>query len=292
MEIDEYSLKKKVLKIEPFRVAFVEEGMGENLVLLHGLPTAAIWRKVIPLFSSKFRCLAIDTPGLGDSVVSRDQDYTLRGQAEMVRAFLRAKSIERFSLLGHDLGGGVAQILATSCTETVEKLILADTMAYDNWPSRFLKGLISIARIPMALEIFCRRMKSLSFARSLKGWGNAFFDPEVISEELVKAYIRPTGSSSERIKRFRRLLLSLDNRETMELIPKLKELKRPTMIMWSCDNLHRSTSWAIRLYHDIPGAKRFELIPFAGLFSPEEKSEDFGRIVLNFLCSPNPNPSF
>ena len=283
MKVDDYSSRKKVLKLENARVAFIEEGSGEPLVMLHGFPNSAIWRKVIPILSVKFRCLAIDTLGLGDSVASSGRDYTLKGQAEMIESFLQAKGIERFYLLGQDLGGAIAQILAIRKSERVEKLVLADCAAYDNWPSRELKGLISLAKIPMALGVFCRRMQRIQFARSSKGWGHAFFNSHALTEELVRAYIRPIGSSTERIESFRKLLLSLDNRETMEIVPALKRFQSPTMVLWSCDNLHRSPSWAIQLYQDIPGAVRFELIPFAGLFSPEEKPTEFAGIVADFL---------
>lgn len=283
LPIDEFSSKKKILKLEGIRIAFTEEGEGEPLVMLHGLPTSAIWRRVMPILASKCRCMVIDTLGLGDSVAPLDHDFSMNGQADMVDAFLKAKGIERFSLLGHDLGGAIAQILATRDPDRIDKLILADCPAYDNWPSDHIKGLISMARIPAALRLFSRRMQGSRFARSSKGWGHAFFDRKILTEELVMAYIRPLGSSKDRLQCFRKLLLSLDNRETLDVVPRLQKFQRPTMVLWSCDNLHRSPSWAIKLYHDIPGAKRFELIPFAGLFSPEEKPEEFARIVLNFL---------
>jgi haloalkane dehalogenase len=91
MPLDEYASKKKLLKLDGMRVAFVEEGEGAPLVMLHGFPTSAIWRKVLPLLSTKFRCLAIDTLGLGDSVPSLDQDFSLKGQADMINAFLKSK---------------------------------------------------------------------------------------------------------------------------------------------------------------------------------------------------------
>jgi pimeloyl-ACP methyl ester carboxylesterase len=164
--------------------------------------------------------------------------------------------------LGHDLGGAVAQVLAIQDPDRIERLVLADCPAYDNWPSNYLKGMISMARLPSALQLFIRRMKGFRFARSSKGWGHGFFDSRLLTQELATTYIRPLASSADRIQRLKRLLLRL----------------------WSCDNRHRSPSWAIKLYHDIPGAKRFELIPFAGLFSPEEKPEEFAQIVINFLA--------
>lgn len=283
MPVDEYSSRKKLLKLEGISVAFIDEGKGEPLIMLHGLPTSAIWRKPLPVLASRFRCIALDTLGLGDSVASLDEDYSLNGQADMVDAFLKAKGIERFSLLGHDLGGAIAQILATRNPDRIERLVLADCPAYDNWPSSYMKGLISMARLPKALRLFCLRIQGVRFARSSKGWGHAFFDNRILTEELARAYIRPVGSSADRIKRFRKLLLCLNNQETLDVVPGLQQFHRPTMVLWSCDNLHRSPSWAIKLYHDIPGAKRFELIPFAGLFSPEERPEEFAQIVLNFL---------
>lgn len=283
MPLDEYSSKKKLLKLDGIHVAFVEEGEGHPLVMLHGFPTSAIWRKVLPLLATNFRCVAIDTLGLGDSMASLDHDFSLKGQADMINALLKAKRINKFSLLGHDIGGAIAQILATQDPKRIEKLVLADCPAYDNWPSNYLKGMILMARLPTALHLFSRRLKGVRFARSTKGWGHGFFDRRILTQELASTYFRPLASSAERIQRLKRLLLSLNNRETIEVVPSLRQFQRPAMVLWSCDNRHRSPSWAIKLYHDIPGAKRFELIPFSGLFSPEEKPEEFAQIVINFL---------
>jgi pimeloyl-ACP methyl ester carboxylesterase len=55
------------------------------------------------------------------------------------------------------------------------------------------------------------------------------------------------------------------------------------MLLWGCDYPPLSPSWAIQLYHDIPGARRFELIPFVGHYPQWENPEAFSRAVVDFL---------
>ncbi len=64
MRPDASSANKRVVDLEDVRVAYYEEGEGPPLLLLHGCPFSSfVWRKVIPLLSRRFRCLAPDLLG-------------------------------------------------------------------------------------------------------------------------------------------------------------------------------------------------------------------------------------
>src|SRR5918993_2261602 len=109
MRLDRFSEKKRFLDVGEARIAYYEEGNGEPLLLLHGCPFSSyIWRKVIPLLSSRYRCLAPDLLGLGDTETPEGAAWSLRAQADMVVGFLNALSIESVHVVGHDHGGAVA----------------------------------------------------------------------------------------------------------------------------------------------------------------------------------------
>src|SRR5918995_7317807 len=113
MRLDRFSEKKRFLDVGEARVAYYEEGNGEPLLLLHGCPFSSyIWRKVIPRLSSRYRCLAPDLLGLGDTETPEGTDWSLRAQAGMAIGFLDALGIERAHKGGHDHGGAIAPLLA------------------------------------------------------------------------------------------------------------------------------------------------------------------------------------
>jgi pimeloyl-ACP methyl ester carboxylesterase len=55
------------------------------------------------------------------------------------------------------------------------------------------------------------------------------------------------------------------------------------MIVWGADDAYLSPSWAKSLYDSIPGARRLELIPFAGASCHEERPDIFARLLDEFF---------
>lgn len=92
---------------------WLEWGAGPPVVLLHGIPTSPEpWRHVAPRVADA-RLLAWEMVGYGRSWrAGADRDISLRAQADHPARWLDHVGVERAVLVGHDLGGGVAQIVA------------------------------------------------------------------------------------------------------------------------------------------------------------------------------------
>src|SRR5512134_939484 len=111
-QVDAFSKQKRYLRVGRWRVAMIDEGKGDAVVLLHGCPFHALeWQELIPPLAERYRVIAPDLLGLGDTEVTLDEDYRLPQDVEMVRGLLDALSIERAHFVGHDHGGATLQIL-------------------------------------------------------------------------------------------------------------------------------------------------------------------------------------
>ncbi len=111
------------------KMHFVEAGAGPALVLLHGYPqTWYEWRHVIRLLAQRFRIIAPDLRGLGDS--SRPaHGYDKRSIAADVRELLRGHlHLETIGLVGHDWGGPVAYALTRLDPALVSRLAVIDVV--------------------------------------------------------------------------------------------------------------------------------------------------------------------
>lgn len=88
-------------------------GQGEPLLLIHGFPTASWdWHYLWQPLAQRFRLIACDMLGFGDSAKPREHDYSLLEQADLLQALLQHLDIaEPVHLLGHDYGATVAQEL-------------------------------------------------------------------------------------------------------------------------------------------------------------------------------------
>jgi pimeloyl-ACP methyl ester carboxylesterase len=112
------------LTIHGHRRAFVKEGQGPALLLLHGLGCDhTTWLPVIKTLARRFTVIAPDMLGHGLSDKPRG-DYSVGGYANGMRDLLTVLGIDRVTVVGHSLGGGVAMQFAYQFPERTERLIL------------------------------------------------------------------------------------------------------------------------------------------------------------------------
>ncbi len=102
---------------------------GEPLVLVHGYTgDVSDWRHQIPEFSKTHRVLVMDHRGHGRSHAPADRaHYTIEAMADDVEALINEVGFDRFHLLGHSMGGCVAQEIALRHAPRLMSLTLHDT---------------------------------------------------------------------------------------------------------------------------------------------------------------------
>ncbi len=106
------------------RVIYRVAGSGPPIVLIHGmLNSSSHWRQVALSLASEYTVIAPDLIGHGDSAAPRG-DYSLGAHAASIRDLLAAIGIERATIVGHSLGGGVAMQFFYQFPQRVERLVL------------------------------------------------------------------------------------------------------------------------------------------------------------------------
>jgi pimeloyl-ACP methyl ester carboxylesterase len=115
----------KYLELHGDRVAYQDVGSGDEVVLLiHGMAgSSETWRGVIPQLSKKYRVVAPDLLGHGQSAKPRS-DYSLGAFAVGLRDFLDELGIVRATVIGQSLGGGVAMQFAYQHPDYCQRLVL------------------------------------------------------------------------------------------------------------------------------------------------------------------------
>ncbi|HSL71750.1 MAG TPA: alpha/beta fold hydrolase, partial [Longimicrobiales bacterium] len=110
------------------RMHYVDEGDGETLLFVHGTPTWSFeWRHLIRAFSEQYRCIAPDLIGMGLSSRPDDFAYTPAAHADVLREFVGALGLNRFTLIVHDFGGPIALPLALDPVSRAHRLVLINT---------------------------------------------------------------------------------------------------------------------------------------------------------------------
>ena len=288
MRPDAPAANKRVVEVGTARVAYYDEGEGSPVLLLHGCPFSSfVWRKVIPMLSPRFRCLAPDLLGLGDTETPPDADWSLPAQARTVLGFLDALSIDVADVVAHDHGGAVAQIIAADHPHRIGRLVLTNSEAYDNWPSRDELPFIRATQLPLLGRVVLWLWSRPSLFRIVLRSGRAVHDTGVLAPELLSGYIRANfGNAHRRAKTQRFLSGQIDpknNGATQTALPGLKRFDHPTLIVWGADDPHFGPEWAQKLRADIPGAQRVELLADTGHLLMEERPGELAAHIVGFL---------
>src|SRR5215217_9449330 len=109
------------------QVVYRMAGSGPPVVLVHGMVnSSAHWRQVAQRLADRYTVIAPDLVGHGDSATPRG-DYSLGAHAAVIRDLLSALGIERATIVGHSLGGGVAMVFFWQFPQRVERLGLVSS---------------------------------------------------------------------------------------------------------------------------------------------------------------------
>jgi pimeloyl-ACP methyl ester carboxylesterase len=256
-----------VIRVGPHRFAYRRAGAGEPVLLLHGVITHSfLWEGVMAglVEAGGYDLVAPDLLGCGASDKPLDVPYGLAARAERMVRFLDELGLRQVHVVGHDIGGGIAQIMAVRWPGRLKSLALVNTVGYDSWPVQPIASL----RTPVVRELLVAALDLGVLSMVVK---RAFFHKERITRELMAEFARPLADPGGR-KAFVHFARSLDNRELLRIAPDLRRIALPTLVAWGMADVYLSYSIAERLAADIPGA-RLERLPTAGHFAPLDEPE-------------------
>ena len=253
-------------------------GAGEPVVFLHGFPTSGhLWSDVVAQMPAGHRLVVVDLLGYGRSDPPGPRPLTLRAHAERVVGLLDALGIASACIVGHDLGGGVAQSLALHWPARVTRLALVDSVAFDGWPTRDVR----LARLFLPLLRYLPTTWLLPIVRADLERG--YYDA-VHATHSIDKYQRPFNSNEGR-RVFLDHLAALDARETVSLGSRLGEIGVPTAVICGSHDPFLPMSLARRLARQIPGAT-IDVLSGARHFTPEEEPREVADILGGLLSRP------
>ena len=253
-------------------MAYTDVGEGPAVLLLHTVPLWSFqWRQYVPMLAPRHRVIAPDLIGAGDSAMPEDRALDIRAQAGYLRELLAHLGIERFAVVGHGMGGGIAQLLALD-GDGVEAMVLIDSAAFDHWPSESARELQGRVR-----EV--EPTSALASAVVRTAFNIAMRHRTTLTDDLVSAYARPYAEAPAALFRIVNGLdgVGLTGRET-----EFDALSMPVLILWGEDDPLFPAKVAEELNAAIPSST-LGLIPGCGHYLTDEVFETVGPLLTEYL---------
>ena len=258
-----------------------EHGTDGAIVLLHDIPSGAFaWDNVLPQLAGMQRAVyAIDMLGYGLSDHPWPADTSVWGQADCLYMLFNDLRLTNVILVGHGLGGGVAQVLATRLSpQRVAALVLIDTIAYEyafapDWPiPNMQKAQDPDAPRHTSIEDMLNQLRSslpngTQNSERFKDALNDYVDPwnSELGKEMLYQHIRL-------------LIPSYVNSVSSDL----HAMGKPTLIIWGEKDQQVPLKIGQRLHREIPES-RLVIIPGAGHMILFDAPEQVASAIADFV---------
>jgi pimeloyl-ACP methyl ester carboxylesterase len=275
------------IELHGHRVIYRIAGDGPPVVLVHGMVNSSRhWEQVALRLADRYTVVAPDLLGHGDSAAVRG-DYSLGAHACSIRDLLTTIGIDRATVVGHSLGGGIAMQFFYQFPQRVERLALVSSGGLGRNVSPLLRGaalpgatagiwLVANRRVRERIERAGERMRA---GGSRKG---------VYLQAIARA-MAPLQEAAARRAFLQTLRAVIDIRgqhvSAMDRLYLLGEL--PTLIVWGERDNTIPMEHGLAAHEQIPNS-RFVSLPKAAHFPNLEDPEGLADALLDWLDHTEP----
>jgi pimeloyl-ACP methyl ester carboxylesterase len=267
--------KGKFVDLEGHRTHYLKKGNGDPLILLHGFfYDSYLWAENIDALAEKFEVYVIDLWGFGYS--TRELlDFGYELYAKQIRLFMDAMGIEKASLMGQSMGGGISIKFCVQNRDRVNSLVLVDAAGLPN-PLPLTGKIFNLPKVGeflMGLKTDKVRKKNLSDL-----W---MYDAQKVTESYFENAMR-----FHKIKGSTEVIMKILRKEFFhtlsEEIKQLGEMNVPSLLVWGKQDVAVPYHTGQKM-HEILKGSQFEAINNAGHLPNYEHYELFNKLVLDFL---------
>jgi pimeloyl-ACP methyl ester carboxylesterase len=269
-----FSSSPQIIDADGLKVYYKETGPqgAPALLLLHGFGSSLqAWDDWSVKLAQKYRVIRLDLPGFGLTGASPANDYSEEKDLAFLTHFADKLSLEKFSVIGHSMGGKMAWSLAASQPERVQALVL---MAPDGFPETKDIG-TKPYEVPAIMGLIKYVLPKYLVRKSIEP---AFAEADALSDALVNRYydmLRAPGVRGAILERSNQTIYT-------DPVPRLKAIKAPTLLIWGeQDQMIPSTN--AQSYATVLSNSSTVLVPKLGHLLQEEQPEKGLAAVMQFL---------
>jgi pimeloyl-ACP methyl ester carboxylesterase len=262
-------VNRKNIKVRNCKISYLESGPTDAPIALfiHGIPASAeLWRDVIAEVGERgWHCLAPDLPGYGETELQKDADYSVKGAAQLLSEWLEQEDMNDIWLVGHDIGGGVAQLLTTKVEQRFQKLTLSNCITADTWPVPEIKIMIGLAKMRL-FEVFASTGVFSTFLGRLILYQSVVNKSSINSDTTSRIFWDSKASTKHGRQKFQRMLTSLNPQQTLENMKQLRKVVLPVELIWGLKDPNQTWDGPGRILQEVFPSARVITLPESGHF--------------------------
>ena len=280
-DLDRAELEKRyaapspqTIELDGLKVHYKETGLQDApaLLLLHGFGSSLqAWDDWSVKLEQKYRVIRLDLPGFGLTGASPDHDYSEEKDLAILTRFADKLGLDKFSVIGHSMGGKMAWSLAAAQPDRVQALVL---MAPDGFPETKDIG-TKPYEVPAIMGLIKYVLPKYMVRKSIEP---AFAEADALNDALVNRYfdmLRAPGVRGAILERSNQTIYT-------DPVPRLKAIKAPTLLIWGeQDQMIPSTN--AQSYANVLSNSTTVLVPKLGHLLQEEQPEKGLAAVMQFL---------
>lgn len=251
---------------------------GSAIVLVHGIGSAIeTWALNVEALAQQHQVYALDLVGSGRSDKPLTS-YSLVALAEFVKGFADVMGLDRLSLIGSSMGGGIALQFALLYPQQIEKLVLVNSLGLGQEVSWSLR----LANLPL-VDRFYKPTRS-STALTLK---QAVENQALITDEWIDRFydlLRLPGAPEALIAQIRTNIdwWGVRGEVYQPIVDRLSTITAPTLVVWGKQDQILPVAHAQVAMQQLPSA-RLQLFDPCGHWSHFERAAKFNHLVSEFL---------
>ncbi|MCV7067277.1 alpha/beta fold hydrolase [Mycolicibacterium houstonense] len=276
--------------IHGYRRAFRVAGSGPAILLIHGIgDNSTTWHTVQSTLAQRFTVIAPDLLGHGSSDKPR-ADYSVAAYANGMRDLLSVLDIDRVTVIGHSLGGGVAMQFAYQFPQLVDRLILVGAGGVTKDVNAALRvaslpmgsEALALLRLPLVLPALQLVGRAAGTVLGSTGLGQDIPDMLRILADLPE----PTASSA--FARTLRAVVDWRGQVVTMLDRCYLTESVPVQLIWGSRDSVIPVSHAKMAHAAMPGSQ-LEIFPGSGHFPFHDDPDRFVEVVERFIDSTDPS---
>jgi pimeloyl-ACP methyl ester carboxylesterase len=269
------------------RASYRTAGSGPNVVLIHGMINSSRhWEAVAQRLAGSYRVIAPDLIGHGEAATPRG-DYSLGAHAAAIRDLLTTIGVERATIVGHSLGGGVAMQFFYQFPQRTERLVLISSGGLGDEVSPLLRG----AALPGSAALL-RLATRPRLVGAIAGAGARLRERDIASGIYLQAVARALGplqdpGSRRAFLQTLRAVIDVQGQKVSarDRLYLLGEMQ--TLIVWGERDRTIPLAHGLEAERAIPNC-RFETLPKAAHFPNLEDPEGLAAVLDDFIATTSP----